>query len=177
MMVKLNMRNHTCRHYDAPFEIQRNFDDPSDNMTNEEVVNHLLWIPALVTARFLGQFQFLKSEADELFAIGCLKLTEIVSSGKYPMNRIGAVVNVAVVRACEDYCNNINSIVKVCTTTRYENRKRGVATPSHQRMTHDMETSDDYTALIVEDACFALGLDFDALTRKQRQQVWEKLNQ
>ena len=65
MMVKLNMRNHTCRHYDAPFEIQRNFDDPSDNMTNEEVVNHLLWIPALVTARFLGQFQFLKSEADE----------------------------------------------------------------------------------------------------------------
>ena len=175
MMIKLNRRNHTYRHYKAPFEILRTFDDPSEDMSSDEVVTHLLWIPALVTARFLGQFQFLKSEADELFAIGCLKLTEIAASGKYPMSRIGAVANVAIVRACEDYCNNLNSLVKVCTTTRYENRKRGVATPSHQRMSNDMETSDDYTALIVEDACLALDLEFDSLTRKQRQQIWEKL--
>ena len=175
MMIKLNSRNHTCRHYDAPFDIQRNFDDPCETMNVDEVVMHLMWIPALVTARFLGQFNFLKSEADEIFAIGCLKLTEVVASGRHPMNKIGAVVNVAVVRAVEDYCNNLNSIVKVCTTTRYENRKRGISTPSHQRMSHDMETCDDYTALIVEDACLALKLDFAKLTRKQRQQIWEIL--
>ena len=78
-------------------------------------------------------------------------------------------------RAIEDHANGVYSAIKVCTTTRYENRKRGVATPTSSGITDWIATNDDHTELFVRDAADVLGLDLSTLSRADKKRLAEVL--
>lgn len=176
MMIKLNPKNKTCFHFEPPFEITRHFDDVDTDAPANEQIEQLLWIPAVLVSRFHGQFPTLYSELDELFSVGMLTVCEIVNERKHSASKLGGVIHVSCVRAMEDYCNSLNSVVKVGTTTRYLNHQRGIETPSHQRMSSEHATYDDQTELHIRDACEALGVELSGLNTKQKRKLYEALN-
>jgi len=176
MMIKLNRRDRSCLHYDPPIPVTRCFDDIDTDAPTDVQIEQLLWVPAVLVARFHGQFPTLHSELDELFSVGMLTVCEVVNAGKHDGDKIGGVIHVACVRAMEDYCNNLNSIVKVSTTTRYTNHKRGIETPSHKRMVMDHSSVDDQTELMIRDAAEALGLDTENMDAKQKRRLFEALS-
>ena len=175
MLVKLNKSNKGCSRYDAPFEVTRHFDDPDASQSTAEQSEHLFWVAALLVSRFLHQFPFLRNEADELFSIGCATICEVVASGRYDLDKVGAVCNVKACRAMEDYVNGLNSVVKVCTTTRYSNLKKGVESPVHQALSTGMGVEDDLSEILVRDAAECLGYDVENLTLAQKRKIREKL--
>lgn len=175
MLVKLNKSNKGCSRYDAPFEVTRHFDDPDPSASVAEQSEHLFWVSALLVSRFLHQFPFLKNEADELFSIGCMTICEVVSSQRYENDKVGAVCNVKACRAMEDYINGLNSVVKVCTTTRYSNLKKGVESPVHRPLTAGLGVVDDHSEILVRDAAECLGYDIKTLTLHQKRKLREKL--
>ncbi|MCP4896278.1 MAG: hypothetical protein GY906_04820 [bacterium] len=175
MLVKLNRSNLSCARYTPPVPVTQNFEDIDTSLPNAEQSDLLLWIPALLVSRFLAQFPFLKNESDELFSIGTLTVLETVDSGKYGGDKIGAICNVKCCRAMEDYINGLNSVVKVCTTTRYENLKKGIETPVHHPLCSNVGTEDDHSEIEVRDACDVLGYDVESLTLRQKRRVWEML--
>jgi hypothetical protein len=178
MMIKLNPKIKSCLHYDPPIPVTRHFEDVDVDADAETQIQQLTWIPALLVSRFLGQFPFLQSEADELFSIGICKVVMIVAERKYKGNKIGAVVNVQCRRAMEDHANALNTIVAVGTTTRYINLGKGVETPSHCRLDTDnpkMVTNDDHTELYILDAAHSLGIDIETMTLRDRRKLKEAL--
>jgi len=175
MLIKLKKGGKVAE-YNPPVEVVRHFDDIDTESPATDQIEKLLWIPASIVARFLGQFPFLRNETDELFSIGCTIVAKTVSESKFSGDKIGAVCNVRCIRAMEDYVNGINSMVKVCTTTRYENLKNGIETPVHTSLTSCMGVEDDHTEVMVRDVCERLGYDRDNLTLKQKRRVWEELS-
>jgi len=178
MMIKLNPKIKSCLHYDPPIEVTRHFEDVDTDANAETQIEQLAWIPALLVSRFLGQFPFLQSEADELFSIGICKVVMIVAERKHTGNKIGAVVNVQCRRAMEDHANSLNSIVAVGTTTRYINLGKGVETPSHKRLDSEspkLVTHDDHTELYIRDAARALDIDIETMTLRDRRKLKEAL--
>ena len=177
MLIKLNPSNRRCNSYEPPIPVTRHFEDIDPDASYADKVDQLLWIPAIIVSRFSAQFPALHNELDELFSIGVVTVCEVVDSGKHTSSKIGAVVHVSCVRAMEDYANNINSLVKISTTTRYAHLRDAVETPRHQRMAFDMtESYDDQTELLVRDAAELLGFDITALTTKQKRRLWEVLS-
>lgn len=178
-MIRLNARNHEVFRYVPPIQVEHFFGDIDVTADANHQVECLLWIPATLVARFRHQFPRLHCESDELFSIGVAKVVEVVNRFEFPGNKIGAVCNVQCRRAMEDYANGLNSVVKVCTTTQYENRKRGVTTPSCSTFNHHTASGlaweDDPTELIVRDAAASIGVDIDALTRTQKRKLAEVL--
>jgi len=185
MMVRLNPDIKTVWSYTPPIPVTRHFDDPSPTMTLNEQIEYMLWIPAALVGRWLGQHQFLIGEADELFSIGVLRLTEIVHDReRYESSPvgIGTIVYGRCHYAMESYINNLNSVVKVSTSTRYKNKRDGKETPmsldleglasaDERHAWHPAYTVDDHSDLLLRDACEVLGYDYTNLTLKQKRRV------
>ena len=176
MIIRLNRKSHACLHYMPPIPVTRYFDDVDTDAPANQQIEQLLWIPALLVARFHGQFPILHSELDELFSIGLLTVCEVVNGGGHSGSKIGGVIHVACVRAMEDYANDLNSIVKVGTTTRYKNHKRGIETPVHGRLTVDQAVSADMTEIMIRDAAESIGLRIGDLDAKQKRRLYEALS-
>lgn len=182
MLIRLNALNRRVRHYDPPYTVSRNFDDIDTNAPQQEQVEGLLWIPAMLVSRFLGQFPTLRPEGDEMFSIGVMRVVEIVAKGQHAGDKIGAVCNMQCRRCMEDYVNNLDSVVSVCTSTRYNNLNSGKHTPSHQGMAfvkHWLSTEDDHTEFYLEDAAEVLELDImnlPKLTIKQKRKMIDVMN-
>lgn len=182
MLIKLNALNRRVFHYDPPYAVTRNFDDIDIAAPHKEQVEGLLWIPAVLVSRFLGQFPTLRHEADEMFSVGVLRVCEIVAKGGKAGHEIGAVCNLQCRREIENYVNNLDSVVTISTSTRYNNLNSGKHTPSHQGMAfvkHWLATEDDHTEFYIEDAAEALDLKdpvMSKLTMKQRRKLVDVMN-
>lgn len=179
MMIKLNPKIRRVARYEPPYAVARNFDDFDASAPVNEQIESLLWIPATLVSRFIGQFPFLEAEGDELFSIGVLRVCEIVNGGKFGPEKIGAVCNVQCRREMENYCNGLNSVVRVCTSTRYENRNKGRDTPKHVKMTdygRATSVTDDHTDMLLRDAAQVLGYDLGDLTLKQKRKLAQILS-
>ena len=178
-MIKLNPNNHEAFRYVPPIPVGCFFGDIDVEAPANEQVECLLWIPATLVARFRHQFPHLCCESDELFSIGVSKVVEVVNRFEFPGNKIGAVCNIQCRRAMEDYANGLNSVVKVCTTTQYENRRRGITTPSSSAFNHNnsqgISFEDDPTELLVRDAADSIGVDIKSMTRSQKRKLAEVL--
>lgn len=179
-LIRLNARNRRVNRYVPPFEVQPFYEDIDTTASPSEQVSCLLWIPAALVARFRFQFPHLIPESDELFSIGVAKVVEIVNRKEFSGDKIGAVCNMQCRRAMEDHANGLHSVVKVCTTTRYENRKRGVVTPGCRSLPSDglptLSAEDDTTELLVQDAAEILGIDISSLTLVQKKRLSEVLS-
>ena len=179
-MIRLNARNYEVARYVPPMTVEHFFGDVDVTADANDQVECLLWIPATLVARFRHQFPHLRPESDELFAIGVAKVVDVVNRGGYEGGKIGAVCQVKCRRAMEDYANSLGSVVKVCTTTQYENRRRGVTTPSSSAFNHynsgSLSFEDDPTELIVRDAAASIGVTIgEKLTRSQKRKLAEVL--
>jgi len=175
MLVKLNKRNKGTAHYKPPFPVIRNFDDIDREAPANQQIENLIWIPALLVSRFLYQFPFLRNEADEMFSVGLEVVVDEVHKEGVPGDRIGAVIHTNACAAIEAYCNNINSVVKVSTRTRYKNLQRMKETPHHIRLTAQAVTEDDETELIIKDAAEFLGIDLKNMGLKDKRKLAEVL--
>lgn len=170
-MIRLNPRNPQCCHYEPPVPVERHFGPPDP----DRPVESLLWIPAVLTSRFMAQYPRLRSEGDELFSAGVASVVETIHQDRWPLDKVGAVCQIRCRRAMEDYANSLTSVVKVCTTTRYENRKKGVRTPRSQRLVAPTSVGDDMTDLILRDAAEAVGVDLSDMSQKDRLRLWRVL--
>lgn len=175
MLVKLNKLNKGSAYYDPPFPVVRHFDDIDRSAPVDQQIENLVWIPALLVSRFLYQFPRLHSEADELFSVGLEVVVEEVNKRGNPGDKIGGIIHTNACAAMESYCNNINSIVKVSTRTRYKNREKSKPNPSHIRLTSDRSSYDDNTELILRDAAESLGIDLERMTLKEKRKLAEVL--
>lgn len=175
MLVKLNKANKGTAHYKPPFPVTRHFEDIDRDAPENEQIENLIWIPALLVSRFLHQFPFLRNEADEMFSVGVEVVVDEVYKDGTPGDKIGAVIHTNACAAIEAYCNNINSVVKVSTRTRYKNLQKMKETPSNVRLTAQAVTSDDDTELIVRDAAEFLGIDLQNMTLKEKRKLAEVL--
>jgi hypothetical protein len=176
-MIRLNPKVKTVRHFEPPFPVTRHFDPVDTSAPLNEQIESLLWIPATLVSRYLGQFPYLENEAEEMFSVGYEQVMAIVHKGGHSGDKIGAVCNVQCRYHIEAYCNGLNSVVKVCTKTRYNNRNFGKPTPSHKKLVagrhrHD----DDHTELLLRDAAQTLQLDLDNLSLRQKRLLWDILN-
>jgi hypothetical protein len=181
MLLKLNKHNKTVRNYTPPYDVVRNFDDIDVKAPESEQVEGLLWIPAVLVGRFLGQFKFLVNEADEMFSVGVMRVVEIVAKRKHAGDKIGAVCNRQCIREIENYINNLDGIVKVSTSTRYNNLNDGKHTPCHFGMAfikHTMKgiTVDDHTEFYLNDAAEAYDLDLTNLTVSEKRKLADAMN-
>lgn len=177
-MIRLNTMDKTCCFYEPPIPVDRHFGEVDTSAPADEQINALLWIPAVLVSRYMSQFPRLRSEGDELFSIGVTTVVEVVNSGQYGSDQIGSVTNVKCRRAMEDFANNIDRPLKVCKTTQYENRKRGVQTPKRAGSAHPSHQAkhyDDHSHLYLQDAAEMLGYDLDNLTRRQKKRLAEAL--
>lgn len=176
-MIKLKTHNTECAIWNPPIPVEKHFGPVDITADQETQIKQLSWIPALLVCRFLGQFPHLWPEADEMFSIAMLKVVETVASndGEFDGDKIGSVCNVRGRRAIEDHANGVYSAIKICTTTRYENRKKGIQTPVSGGVSEWISHEDDHTELIVKDAANALGFDLENMTRSERKALAEAL--
>lgn len=172
-MIKLNPSVRGVCHYEPPVPVVPHFEDIDVSAPIDEQIENLLWIPASLVCRFLYQFPHLGNEADELFSIGLQKVVESVTSGKYAGEKIGSVVTVKCRRAMEDYANNLTSVVKIGTTTRYENYRNGIDMPSCQALseTSTPNAVNDTTAIVIEEAAEHLGIDLENMTLSEKRKL------
>jgi len=175
MLIKLNKNSPKVGRFIPPFAIPQTFEDHNPEDTIDDQIVGLLWIPATIVARFLGQFPFLENEQEELFSIGLLTVTKVVNSGKHKSNLVGAVCHVSCVRAMEDYCNNLDSVVLIATSTRYLKRNARKEVPSHCALPDTLCVTDDHLELEIRDAAEVLGYDIDSLTLKQKRKLYRLL--
>lgn len=170
MLVKLSKLNRGMAHYEPPIPVVRNFEDVDRDAPVDEQIDALLWIPAVLVCRFLYQFPFVKSEADELFSIGLFIVVDTVNNTKHPGHKIGAIIHTNCVAAMERYCNDLNSAVSVSTFTRYKNRNANKETPKSVKLTNAtmLRTEDDDAEFIVQDAANYLGIDLETASLKER---------
>lgn len=173
MLVKLNSRNRGMAHYEPPIPVVRHFDDVDRSAPDDEQIDSLLWVAAVMVCRFLHQFPVLAKEADELFSIGMFVIVDTVKNEDHPGHLIGAVVNKKCMAAMEQYANSLNSIVSVSTKTRYNNLNANKETPDSVRLTNGTTTrvEDDDTSLIVEDAAEFLGIDLEKASLSERRKL------
>ena len=177
MMIRLNPQSKAVRSYTPPFPVTKNFDDIDTDAPLNEQIEGLLWIPATLVGRYTGQFPILINEADELFSIGVQQVFDVVHKQKFPGDKIGGIVNIQCRYHMEAYCNNLNSVVKVCTKTRYNNRNNGKPTPSHKKLVAGRHRSDDdYTEVLLRDAAESLQIDLENMTLREKRQLWDVLS-
>lgn len=174
-MIRLKLHNTECALYDPPFPIERHFGTVDTDADQETQIKQLSWIPALLVCRYLAQFPHLWPEADEMFSIAMLKVIETIEESRFDGSKIGSVCNVRGRRAIEDYANGLYSAIKICTTTRYENKKKGIVTPRSSMISDRMNQYDDQTELLVTDAAAALGIDLSSMSRADKRALAEAL--
>lgn len=177
-LIKLSNYSRRVSYYRPPFEITRHFDDVDTDADPNTQIEQLLWIPAVLVGRFVGQWPCLESEADELFSIGVQTVVETVHRGAFSGEKIGAIVNVNCRYAMESYANNLGSALNISTTTRYVKRKEGKKCPrgfSLGAATKNLTESDSMVELEVKDACEMLGYNRSNLSTKQKRRLWEVL--
>lgn len=179
MLFKLKKNSPGVYHYKPPIEIPRLpvGADPKcgidRTMPEDEQIKCLLWVPALLVCRFLFQFPVLHSERDELFSIGLMELVSTVKDNpEIPGNKIGAYVNINACAAMEAYCNNLGSAITIHTRTRYRCKEQGKETPESVKITAEAEVrDDDFTELVIADACAMLGIDLETATSQERNEL------
>lgn len=174
MLIRLNKKIQGMVKYNPPIPVEVNT-EISDSMSDDERITALLWIPSMLVCRFLYQFPFLKTEADELFSIGLFVVVDTVKNSPIEADKIGAHININCCSAIEEYCNNLNSVVSVKTRTRYRNKKDGKETPRSIRLTHEAKSVDDNTELLIKDVCEHLGVDVKTMSNAVKRQIVEIL--
>lgn len=177
-MIRLNPKSMAVRHYDPPFPVDKWFGPVDRTQTPNEQAAQLYWIPATLVSRYIGQFPTLTPEADELFSVGVEQVHAIVHKPSFTGCQIGAVVNVQCRYHMEAYCNGLNSVVSVCTKTRYNNRNSGKPTPSHMRLNsaHQHAHVDDMTEVLLRDAAESIQVDLENLSLREKRALWDILS-
>lgn len=170
-MIRLNPKIRASRSYNPPVLVIRYYEDVDTSLPLAEQLEQLLWIPALLVSRYLAQFPFLENESDEMFSVGMLRVAELIDENKFSGSKIAFAAFPRCNYAIESYVNNLDSIVKVSTSTRYNNLRNGKDTPSHQRLVTDQVVHDDHSQLLVADACQVLGYDPSNLSLKQKKRL------
>lgn len=172
MLIRLNKLNRGMAFYEPPIEVVRNFDDIDRSAHPDQQIEALLWIPAALVCRFLHQFPYLTNEADELFSIGVLVVIETVKNTKVSGEKIGAHVHVKACAEMEAYGNNLNSVIKVATRTRYRRRNKNKHTPSTVRLASEMAlVEDNETEFVLRDAAEFLGINLETATQAERERL------
>lgn len=175
MLVKLNKLNKNSASYVPPFPVVRHFDDIDREAPTDQQIMNLVWIPALLVSRFLYQFPYLNSEADELFSVGLEVVVKEVNKEGIPGDKIGAIIHTNACAAIEEYCNNLDSVIRISTRTRYKNLERAKRTPASSKLKSDRFTTDDDTELILRDAAEFCGIDLENMTLKEKRKLAEVL--
>ena len=160
--------------YTPPIPVSRHrgplSEDPSER------VLQLLWIPATLVSRLCGQYPFLRPEADELFSIGVLAITETVNDQKHAGARLGAVCHGKARRAMESYANNLGTVVKIANSTRWKRYAEGRPLPRTCSPRHPLATQDDLTDVLIRDASVPLGYtEVSGLSARQRNRLRDSL--
>jgi len=175
MLIRLDPKNRGMYRYEPPIEVVKTFGDIDREAPIDDQIADLLWIPASLVCRFVFQFPFLRSEADELFSIGVMVVVDKVNNSDAPGHVIGAHVNLKTQVKMEEYANSLNSIAGPTTRTRYEKIKGGILTPTHCRLTSEDRVVDDETELLVRDAAEHLGYDLNNMTLNQKRKLADTL--
>lgn len=164
--------------YTPPIPVEPCFAPLTEQMTFEEKVNSTLWIAAVLTSRFLGQFPHLYNEADELFSVGYTRVIETIAEDRFDIEKLGAVCHVRCQESMERYANNVQSLVYVGNTTRALNCRKGKKTPKHIFSLHNFETpSESHLLLEVEDMADHLGIDLANPTKAQSRKLYNSLRE
>ena len=179
MLFKLNKSNPGVYSYDPPIEIPKLPEgaDPyggiDRNKPDDDQINALLWVPALLVCRFLFQFPVLHCERDELFSIGLFTLVDTVKNRPdIPGDKIGAYVHTNACAAMEAYCNDLGEAIPVNTRTRYRHKQRGKELPESVRLTAEAEVrDDDHTEYLLAEACRVNGIRLETATLNEKRQL------
>ena len=178
MLVRLKFWVTKSISYDPPIPVSRNFQEHDPNQSKQDQVTGLLWIPAFLVSRVIYQFPYLKSEADELFSIGLLKLVELVDEAAVSGEQMDSKAMSVCLYWMEHYCNNLNSPMSIGTTTRYRNLRGGDPVPKRIAMTPGLNEPgavSDMTEIIVSDAVKALGIDLSIAPLSEKRAIAKSL--
>lgn len=175
MLIRLDPTNRGMYRYEPPIEVVKTFGDIDREAPIDDQIADLLWIPAMLVCRFVFQFSFLRSEADELFSIGMMVVVDKVNNSDAPGHLIGSHVNCLATVKMEEYANSLNSIAGPTTRTRYEKIGKGILTPTHSRLTSEDRVVDDETELLVRDAAEFLGYDLENMNLNQKRKLADTL--
>lgn len=170
-MIKLRQYDQTKVYFEPPIPVEPFFGDIDVSWPYDRQIECLLWIPAALVSKFIGQYPFLQSEDEELFSVGVEKVVEIVTSEKYDSGDIGAVCTVACRRSMEEYGNRLNRIVRVSTSLLYKNRRLGKKTPKSVSYTSGLTSRDDRTETYMKDAAETLGIDLNNMSRRDKNEL------
>jgi hypothetical protein len=129
----VRLRNHIrgSKFYEPPVSTNIRMEDDEFDRALEEgrisdaIESNIPFVTFLVS-RFLFQFPWLDSEADELFSIGIVEYATVVQNrSKYKGKSLRAVSMVKSQRKMEEYASGLKSMISCSLTTRYKNAKQG----------------------------------------------------
>lgn len=161
-MHRLNPRDSRRAPYVPPIPVEPYFGEITVDMPYEDKIKRTLWVPASLVSMMVGQYPHLRKEDDEMFSIGVEIVCDTMADEKYNdrYEIITGIVAVRAQKAVETYANGLFSVVKVSTTTRYQNRARGIRTPRCKNVSRVMNIQyDDMTEMQIKDAMEALGYE------------------
>lgn len=144
----------------------------------DEKLKSVLWIPAYLVSRMIGQFPHLENEADEMFSIGVENAVEILTDPKYNSRYdiINGIVYVQTQKAMETWANSLQSVVRMGNTTRYRNWHNGIKSPKSISLGRPVAHNyDDMLELEVKDTVESLGFDINNMTYTQKRIVFNRL--
>ncbi len=162
--------------YIPPFPVTMPTEEPIDrSLPLDDQIMALTWIPAILVSRFLYQYPNLDSEADELFSVGIEVVVDMVNRDDVDGDDLIAWTVVNARRTMEVYASGLDSVVKVCQSTRYNRAKQGRKVPSSGELTEHGGAGTDDTERIIELACQALDLDIRSASFADRKQIADYL--
>jgi len=177
-LYRLNPADRRRISYCPPIPVEPFFGVITPETPLDEKLNSVLWIPAYLVSRIVGQFRNLENEADEMFSIGVQLALEILSDEKYHdrYDIINGIVYVQCQKAMETWANGIQSVVKLGNTTRYRNWRKGVKSPKSIAIGRPVaDDNHDVLEMEIRDVIDSLGFDPNNMTPAQKRVVYNKL--